>query len=418
MASKESKYERVEKVNVDSDGATLVKNVGEDRGKEDPGMNFQDKRPADLVPGAPAGVMPSRVESLPTDRAGQRLREHLNESERLRGSRNSTHSASSKSSSFVEPSLKYRGEIGPIGKNGEFVASSTRQSSSSNVSSSDNSNASERASLASRNSMMNNGVTSQRTTVVTESSVQGIGAQRTVPIQPHQQREDHEVITHESHARAPETTVVTIPTTRFESAQLESRREGRTYTEDKELTIPAPVVAPQIHAHQQVNMSGGTSATIHATTDLHLASEAQINDMGPEEYERYRAKVEALARIHEDETSRKAAAYRNAVEADAELIRQTLERQHMRDIEFRKDLVESSVDRQQQEIRLEAEYAMRALEQERVNARAALDQAMASTNIDVNIDSAIGTTHSQGRVTTTSESRTNQARGPATAAVI
>uniref|UniRef100_P0CU47 Cytosolic-abundant heat soluble protein 89226 n=1 Tax=Hypsibius exemplaris TaxID=2072580 RepID=CAHS5_HYPEX len=414
MATKESKYERVEKVNVDADGATLVKNIGEDRGKEDPGMNYQDKRPANLVPGAPAGVIPNRIESLPTDRAGQRLREHLSESERLRGSRSST---SSKSSSFVEPSLKYRGEIGPIGKNGEFVASSNRQNSSSNVSSSDNS---ERASPASRNSNpgMNNGMTTQRTTVITESSVQGLGAQRTVPIQPHQQREDHEVITHESHARAPETTVVTIPTTRFESAQLESRRDGRTYTEDKELTIPAPVVAPQIHAHQQVNMSGGTSATIHATTDLHLASEAQINDMGPEEYERYRAKVEALARIHEDETSRKAAAYRNAVEADAELIRQTLERQHMRDIEFRKDLVESSVDRQQQEIRLEAEYAMRALEQERVNARAALDQAMASTNIDVNIDSAIGTTHSQGRVTTTSESRTSQARGPATAAVI
>ncbi|OQV16866.1 hypothetical protein BV898_09038 [Hypsibius exemplaris] len=240
MATKESKYERVEKVNVDADGATLVKNIGEDRGKEDPGMNYQDKRPANLVPGAPAGVIPNRIESLPTDRAGQRLREHLSESERLRGSRSST---SSKSSASWSP------------------ASSTANSSS-NVSSSDNS---ERASPASRNSNpgMNNGMTTQRTTVITESSVQGLGAQRTVPIQPHQQREDHE---------------------------LESRRDGRTYTEDKELTIPAPVVAPQIHAHQQVNMSGGTSATIHATTDLHLASEAQINDMGPEEYERYRAR--------------------------------------------------------------------------------------------------------------------------------
>lgn len=416
MASKESKYERVETVNVDSDGTTLVKNIGEDRGKEDPGMNFQDKRPTDLVPGAQSGLVPATyVESHPTDRAGQRLREHLNESERLRSSKSSTHSthsSSSKSSGFVEPSLKYRGEIGPIGKNGEFVSSSTRQSSSSISSGNDN------ASLASRNSNNVTGVTTQRTTVVTESSLQGIGAQRSVPIQPHQQREDHEVIQHESHSRAPETTVVTIPTTRFESAQLESTRSGRTFTEDKELTIPAPVVAPQIHAHQQVNLSGGTSATIHATTDLHLASEAQINDMGPEEYARYRAKVESLARQHEEETSRKAAAYRNEVEADAELIRQTLERQHMRDIEFRKDMVETAVDRQQQEIRLEAEYAMRALEQERVNARQALDRAQASTNIDVNIDSAIGTTHSQGRVTTTSETRTEASRGSAHASVI
>ena len=64
----------------------------------------------------------------------------------------------------------------------------------------------------------------------------------------------------------------------------------------------------------------------------------------------------------------------------------------------------------QVEIQLEAEYAMRALEREREAARNALEKAKASTNIDVSIDSAIGTTHSEGRVTTTTEKSSTEAR--------
>nr|WBQ85708.1 CAHS 6a [Macrobiotus sp. 1 JF-2022a] len=133
--------------------------------------------------------------------------------------------------------------------------------------------------------------------------------------------------------------------------------------------------------------------------------------MAPEEYERYRQRVEELARQHEAEASAKASQYRQQVEQDAELIRKTLERQHIRDIEFRKDMVESAVDRQQHEIQLEAEYAMRALEKEREAARNALDQAKMQTNIDVNIDTAIGTTVSRGSVNTTTEHQVRETTG-------
>ena len=319
---KESKYERVEKVSVDKDGSNVVKEIGEDRGKEDPGMNYQDKRPAALVPGAPAGKVPfARHDDF--DNVSQR---------------SETESIHSRSSGYVEPSLQRNG-------GGEFSSSSS-SSTTTRSAVSGGPIAGSAAYTESRSQNLPADQLNQRT-VVTETRVIE-NAQRTVPIQPHNEiREQHEVIRHESHSRAPETTTVTIPVTRFESATMESTRHGRTFTEDRELTIPAPVVAPQIHAMQQVNFSGGTSAEIHATTDVRMATEAEIKDMGPEEYARYRAKVEALARQHEQQTSQKAAEYRNEVERDAELIRQTLERQHIRDIEFRKDMVEASVDRQQ-----------------------------------------------------------------------
>nr|WBQ85703.1 CAHS 6e [Paramacrobiotus richtersi] len=113
------------------------------------------------------------------------------------------------------------------------------------------------------------------------------------------------------------------------------------------------------------------------------------------------------------DTAQRAAMYRNQVEADAELIRRTLERQQIRDIEFRQKMVETSVDRQQHEIQLEAEYAMRALEKEREAASRALEQAKAQTHIDVRVDTAIGTTISKGDVQTAAgrEIRENVGRG-------
>ncbi|GAV06212.1 hypothetical protein RvY_16235-2 [Ramazzottius varieornatus] len=50
MSGKEVKYERVEKAHVDGDGNVVSVDVREDQGGEDPGMNFKDKRQADLVP--------------------------------------------------------------------------------------------------------------------------------------------------------------------------------------------------------------------------------------------------------------------------------------------------------------------------------------------------------------------------------
>nr|WBQ85706.1 CAHS 6c [Paramacrobiotus areolatus] len=203
----------------------------------------------------------------------------------------------------------------------------------------------------------------------------------------------------------------------METSQMEHIRSGYTYTDDKELVIPGPMLAPPIPSvtHDLLAQgSGGTHAEIHASTNVDLLANTRL-EQSPEEYNRYRARVEALAQEHETDTAQKAAQYRGQVEADAELIRRTLERQHIRDIEFRKDLVESAVDRQQHEIQLEAEYAMRALEKEREAARNALEQAKMETHIDVKVDSAIGTTISKGHVSTASDQHVHETTTTTTA---
>ena len=60
---KEYKYERVETTKVDNDGTAILVDAREDRGKEDPGMNFQDVRP-NVPPGTPIGVVPSAVSGV------------------------------------------------------------------------------------------------------------------------------------------------------------------------------------------------------------------------------------------------------------------------------------------------------------------------------------------------------------------
>ncbi|XP_055336662.1 uncharacterized protein LOC129587096 [Paramacrobiotus metropolitanus] len=47
---REEKLERVETVKTDKAGNVVSHDVREDKGGEDPGMNFQDKRPPGLVP--------------------------------------------------------------------------------------------------------------------------------------------------------------------------------------------------------------------------------------------------------------------------------------------------------------------------------------------------------------------------------
>lgn len=252
----------------------------------------------------------------------------------------------------------------------------------------------------------------QRTEVTTSSSggpTMG-GLQRTVivPTGAHSTVQEHtDIIRHktDSHTKS-ETHVVSVPVTSFESSNMESVRTGYTYTEDKALTVAAPMLAQEIHSNLNMQLGGGASAEIHAGTTMDL-SKMQRNDLGPEEYAKYKAKVEALARKDEKDAGKRASDYRAEVERDAELIRQILERQHIRDLEFRKEMIEHQVDRQEREIQLEAEYAMRALELERNAAREALETAKAQTHIDVKFDSAIGTTIAKSSISTTSAEKSS-----------
>lgn len=64
MSTQEYKYERVERIDVDRAGNAQLVDVGEDRGKEDPALNYQDKRPPALVAVPPALVPAASVGSV------------------------------------------------------------------------------------------------------------------------------------------------------------------------------------------------------------------------------------------------------------------------------------------------------------------------------------------------------------------
>lgn len=380
--AKEAKYERVEKIDVDKSGNANLRDVREDRGGEDPGLNFQDKRPAGLVPGQPIGMIPTQ------------------------GSQTELQSATSGRSSDY-----YAGRT-------SSTSSHTSQASRSSGSTMGSHYQSGAHGSADSGMGRSGAYEYQRTEVTTSGGGPSIGgAQRTViiPTGAHSEIHEHtDIMRHSTgHRTQSETHIIEVPVTTFGSSNMESVRTGYTHTEDKALTIAAPNLAAPIHSRLDVRLGGGASAEIHAGTTMDLSSIQRV-DQGPEEYARYKAKVETLARHDERDAGIRAAKYRDEVERDAEMIRQILERQHIRDLEFRKEMIEHQVDRQEREIQLEAEYAMRALELERQAAREALETAKAQTHVDVRVDTAIGTTISKGAISTSTEKHTTGQTGPTT----
>jgi len=186
------------------------------------------------------------------------------------------------------------------------------------------------------------------------------------------------------------------------ASQSSEKTTNYTHTEVRAPLVnpPPPIISTGASGLAQEIVGEGFSASAarisgaSATTQIHESQASR--EQAAKDQERYAREQEAIARAHEKDLEKKTEDYRKTAEAEAEKIRKELEKQHARDVEFRKDLVESAIDRQKREVELEAKYAKKELEHERELALNALEQSKMATNVQVSMDTAAGTTVSGG----------------------
>nr|WBQ85698.1 CAHS 5b [Macrobiotus sp. 2 JF-2022a] len=127
-----------------------------------------------------------------------------------------------------------------------------------------------------------------------------------------------------------------------------------------------------------------SAASVSSTTGaVNVTDSAQTYATKLKDLDHYREERDKIARKYEKEIEKMTEKYRRKTEAEAEKIRRELEKQHERDVAFREKLVEEAIARQKEEITLEAKYAQKELERQRVLAMDALERSRNEADIQV-----------------------------------
>jgi len=200
---------------------------------------------------------------------------------------------------------------------------------------------------------------------------------------------------------------------RRQREQSEVKHSSYTHTEVRAplMNLPTPFISSSLGLAQQLMGEGfqASMSRISGTSEECLVGDfPQIEEESRKDIEAKQREQEQLTHQFELDLKRKTEGYRKQQEIETERIRKELEKQHLRDVEFRKDLMEQQIDNQRRQIELEAKYAKKELDRERQRARLVLDKSKFHTDIQVNMESSVGGTESQGQIVSESEKITEK----------
>nr|WBQ85728.1 CAHS 8c [Paramacrobiotus areolatus] len=143
------------------------------------------------------------------------------------------------------------------------------------------------------------------------------------------------------------------------------------------MNLPTPFISTSAVLAQDL-VGEGFQASISRITGISDQMESvenpQLDEETRRDIEAKQREQDTLARQYQTELERKTEAYRKAQEVEVEKIRKELEKQHLRDVEFRKQVVEMAIENQKKQIDLESRFAKKEMDRERMRARQMLEQ--------------------------------------------
>ncbi|XP_055345301.1 cytosolic-abundant heat soluble protein 107838-like [Paramacrobiotus metropolitanus] len=176
--------------------------------------------------------------------------------------------------------------------------------------------------------------------------------------------------------------------------------------------LPSPFMSTGFSAQELIGegFQASISRISAVSEDMRQLDSPELDEEARKDMAAKQREHDMLTQQYEKEVERKTEAYRKLQEAEADKIRKELEKQHLRDVEFRKDMVEMAIDNQKRQIDLESRYAKKEMDRERTRCRLMLEQQKFHSDISVNLEASAAHTETSGQCVSESQKFTENNR--------